>query len=59
MASLDDAFNQLKIANQHLTAIDNDLQTVNASATAVGVDSAGDDGCGASRLQRASTRLVN
>jgi hypothetical protein len=39
MASLDDAFNQLKIANQHLTAIDNDLQTVNASATAVGVDS--------------------
>ena len=39
MASLDDAFNQLKIANQHLTAIDNDLQTVNASAKAVGVDS--------------------
>ena len=39
MASLDDAFNQLKIANQHLTAIDNDLQTVNASVKAVGVDS--------------------
>ena len=39
MASLDDAFNQLKIANQHLTAIDNDLQTVNASVTAVGTDS--------------------
>jgi hypothetical protein len=38
MASLDDAFNQLKIANQHLTAIDNDLQTVNASVKAVGVD---------------------
>jgi hypothetical protein len=39
MASLDDAFNQLKIANQHLTAIDNELQTVNASVQAVGADS--------------------
>jgi hypothetical protein len=38
MASLDDAFNQLKIANTHLTAIDNDLQTVNASVQAVGAD---------------------
>ena len=38
MASLDDAFNQLKIANQHLTAIDNDLQTVNASVQVVGTD---------------------
>ena len=38
MASLDDAYNQLKIANQHLTAIDNDLQTVNASVKVVGAD---------------------
>ena len=38
MASLDDAFNQLKIANQHLTAVDNDLQAVNASVKVVGTD---------------------
>jgi hypothetical protein len=38
MASLDDAFNQLKIANTHLTAIDNDLQTLNASVQTVGAD---------------------
>jgi hypothetical protein len=38
MASLDDAFNQLKIANQHLTAIDNDLHTVNGSVQVVGTD---------------------
>lgn len=38
MASLDDAFNQLKIANQHLTAVDNDLHTLNASVKVVGTD---------------------
>ena len=38
MASLDDAYNQLVIANQHLTAVDNDLHTVNASVQAVGAD---------------------
>lgn len=38
MASLNDAYNQLKIANTHLTAIDNDLHTVDASVQAVGAD---------------------
>lgn len=38
MASLNDAYNQLVIANQHLTAIDNELQTVNASVQAVDAD---------------------
>jgi hypothetical protein len=38
MASLNDAYNQLVIANQHLTAIDNELQTVNSSVQAVDAD---------------------
>jgi hypothetical protein len=38
MASLNDAYNELKIANTHLTAIDNDLHTVDASVQTVGAD---------------------
>ena len=38
MASLNDAYNQLVIANTHLTAIDNELHTVDASVQAVGAD---------------------
>lgn len=38
MASLDDAYNQLVVANGHLTAIGNELQTLNASVQAVGAD---------------------